>query len=77
MTSWASASTVNASCTGESARVRGAPYGSDLRLYAEAGLPTLHLGPGDVQHAHSPREQVRLSEVGDVARALVLVLLRA
>ena len=66
-----------ADVTGESARERGAPYGSDLRLYAEAGIPTLHLGPGDVQHAHSPREQVRLSEVGDVARALVLVLLRA
>ncbi len=57
-------------------RERGAPYGSDLRLYNGAGIPALHLGPGEVRHAHSPLEQVRLSEVGDVARAVVLTLLR-
>ncbi len=57
-------------------RERGAPYGSDLRLYNAAGIPALHLGPGEVQHAHSPLEQVRLSEVADVARAIVLILLR-
>lgn len=57
-------------------RERGAPYGSDLRLYNGAGLPALHLGPGEVRHAHSPLEQVRLSEVADVARSLVLTVLR-
>jgi acetylornithine deacetylase len=57
-------------------RERGAPYGSDLRLYNGAGIPALHLGPGEVRHAHSPLEQVRLSEIGDVARAVVLTLLR-
>ncbi|WSQ15159.1 ArgE/DapE family deacylase [Streptomyces sp. NBC_01231] len=55
---------------------RGAPYGSDLRLYSGAGIPALQYGPGDVRLAHSPQEQVRLSEVVTVTRALVLATLR-
>ena len=31
---------------------RGGPYGSDLRLYAGAGIPTLHYGPGSPREAH-------------------------
>ena len=65
-----------ATVTGDAPRERGAPYGSDLRLYNSAGVPALHLGPGEVRHAHSPLEQVSLSEVADVARTLVLVILR-
>ncbi|MFF7128486.1 ArgE/DapE family deacylase [Streptomyces sp. NPDC008240] len=57
-------------------RERGAPYGSDLRLYAGAGIPTLQYGPGDVRVAHSPRESVSLREVVEVARTLVLTVLR-
>jgi acetylornithine deacetylase len=57
-------------------RERGAPYGSDLRLYAEAGIPTLHYGPGDVRTAHSPREQVCLADVADVTRTLVVTAIR-
>jgi acetylornithine deacetylase len=57
-------------------RERGAPYGSDLRLYAGAGIPTLHVGPGQVRYAHSSAEQVRLDELGTVAAALVLAILR-
>ncbi|MFI6333302.1 ArgE/DapE family deacylase [Micromonospora chersina] len=56
---------------------RGAPYGSDLRLYAGAGVPTLHFGPGDVRVAHGPREQVRVSEIVAAARTLVLATLRS
>jgi acetylornithine deacetylase len=58
-------------------RQRGAPYGSDLRLYNGAGIPSLHLGPGEVRYAHSTLEQVKLSELADIARTLVLTLLRA
>lgn len=61
---------------GERPRVRGAPYGSDLRLYNAGGVPSLHLGPGEVRFAHGPLEQVRLSEVAEVARSLVLTILR-
>jgi acetylornithine deacetylase len=54
-----------------------APYGSDLRLYTQiGGIPTLHLGPGDVRFAHAPREQVRINEVIESARALLLLAVR-
>ena len=53
-----------------------APYGSDLRLYAAEGVPTLQFGPGDVRLAHSTRESVPLSEVVEVARALAVLAVR-
>jgi acetylornithine deacetylase len=53
-----------------------ASYGSDLRLYAGGGIPTLHYGPGDVRFAHAPREQVPLSEFLDVIRALAVLTVR-
>lgn len=40
-----------------------ASYGSDLRLYAGAGIPTLHYGPGDVRLAHGPNESVPLDQL--------------
>jgi acetylornithine deacetylase len=61
---------------GPALREHGAPYGSDLRLYTAAGIPTLHYGPGEVRLAHSPREQVSLPELVQVARVLVLAVLR-
>ncbi len=56
--------------------VGAAPYGSDLRLYAAEGVPTLQFGPGDVRLAHSTRESVPLSEVVEVARALAVLAVR-
>ncbi|MGW9042479.1 ArgE/DapE family deacylase [Streptomyces lydicus] len=61
---------------GPRVRERGAPYGSDLRLYAAAGIPTLQFGPGDVRLAHSAREQVSVPEIAAVARTLALAVLR-
>ncbi|TCC46459.1 ArgE/DapE family deacylase [Kribbella capetownensis] len=61
---------------GETPEVRGAPYGSDLRLYAAAGIPTLQYGPGDVRYAHATDEHVRLSEVLHAARAYALLAVR-
>ncbi|MFE2138611.1 peptidase M20, partial [Streptomyces sp. NPDC059466] len=69
--------TAHADVTGApGARERGAPYGSDLRLYAGAGIPTLQYGPGDVRLAHGPDEHVSLAETVAVAQALVLATLR-
>ncbi|MEW9527773.1 ArgE/DapE family deacylase [Microbispora sp. NPDC049125] len=65
-----------ADVTGAEPGTTAAPYGSDLRLYAAAGVPTLHFGPGDVRFAHAPREQVDLRELRDVTRALALLVLR-
>jgi acetylornithine deacetylase len=53
----------------------GAPYGSDLRLLAGAGIPTLHYGPGDARLAHAADERVPLAEVHTAARALALLAL--
>jgi acetylornithine deacetylase len=50
--------------------------GSDLRLYAAAGVPTLHYGPGDLTLAHGPSERVPVAEVVAAARAFALLTLR-
>jgi len=55
---------------------RAIPAGSDLRLYAAAGVPTLHYGPGDLHLAHGPLEKVPLAEVVTAARAFALLTLR-
>lgn len=54
----------------------GAPYGSDLRLYAAAGIPTLQYGPGDVGLAHSVDERVPAADLVTVARALAVLAVR-
>jgi acetylornithine deacetylase len=53
----------------------GAPYGSDLRLLAGAGVPTLHYGPGDAVLAHAPDERVPLPDVHIAACTLALLAL--
>ncbi|MFG6196543.1 ArgE/DapE family deacylase [Nonomuraea sp. JJY05] len=65
-----------ADVTGARPAESAAPYGSDLRLYAAGGIPTLHYGPGDVRFAHAPREQVELRELREVTRALALLVVR-
>jgi acetylornithine deacetylase len=56
---------------------RGIPGGSDLRLYAAAGVPTLHYGPGDLHLAHGPKEQVGIGDLTTAARAFALLALRS
>ncbi len=56
---------------------RAIAAGSDLRLYAAAGVPTLHYGPGDLHLAHGPLEKVPLAEVVTAGRALALLILRS
>jgi acetylornithine deacetylase len=53
----------------------GAPYGSDLRLLAGAGIATLHYGPGDSALAHAADERVPVTEMHTAARALALLAL--
>ena len=50
--------------------------GTDLRLYAAAGIPTLHHGPGDLHLAHGPLERVPVAELVTAARAFALLILR-
>lgn len=53
---------------------RGVSYGSDLRLYAGAGIPTLHYGPGSAREAHGPDESVPIEEVAICAQVLERLL---
>jgi acetylornithine deacetylase len=62
---------------GDAPEERAIAAGSDLRLYAAAGVPTLHYGPGDLNLAHGPRERVPVAEVVTAARAFALLALRA
>jgi acetylornithine deacetylase len=56
---------------------RAVAAGTDLRLYAAAGIPTLHHGPGDLNLAHGPEERVPVAEVVTAARAFALLALRS
>ncbi|MGY1809769.1 ArgE/DapE family deacylase [Blastococcus sp. SYSU D00669] len=55
---------------------RALAAGTDLRLYAAAGIPTLHYGPGDLRLAHGPAERVPVAELVTAARALALLVVR-
>ncbi|RBY96076.1 peptidase M20 [Blastococcus sp. TF02-8] len=55
---------------------RALTAGTDLRLYAAAGVPTLHYGPGDLELAHGPAERVPVPDVVTAARAYALLALR-
>jgi acetylornithine deacetylase len=53
----------------------GAPYGSDLRQYAGAGIPTVQYGPGDIADAHAVDEYVHIEDVVVCARAYAELIL--
>jgi acetylornithine deacetylase len=55
---------------------RAVRAGTDLRLYADAGVPTLHYGPGDLHLAHGPLERVPVHDLVTATRAFVLLVLR-
>ncbi|MGY1802706.1 ArgE/DapE family deacylase [Blastococcus sp. SYSU D00922] len=55
---------------------RAVAAGTDMRLYAAAGVPTLHYGPGDLHLAHGPLEKVPVADVVTAARAFALLILR-
>ncbi len=62
---------VAADVTGTPARVCGAPYGSDLRLFTNMfGIPGVLFGPGDIRLAHFTDEYVSLAEVERAALIL-------
>ncbi len=60
--------------TGTAPAVLGAPWGSDLRLFAGAGVPVVHYGAGPVHLAHAPDEHVALAEVVRTAEVLVRLI---
>lgn len=66
---------VVAEATGAPARVCGAPYGSDLRLFTNGfGIPGVLFGPGDIRLAHFTDEYVSLAEVEQAALVLAVTI---
>ncbi len=66
----------HADVTGEETPERAGPYGSDLRHYTAASVPTVHYGPGDPRLAHRADESVPIAEVITVTRVLALLAVR-
>ena len=63
-------SRVHGDLSGQRPACYGAPYGSDLRLLAGAGIPTVQFGPGDSRAAHAPDEWVDVDDIVSCARTL-------
>jgi acetylornithine deacetylase len=59
-----------AAVTGESPRLIGAPYGSDLRHFRSHGIPAVLYGPGELAQAHATDERVEIASVLTHARVL-------
>ncbi|MBC7631936.1 ArgE/DapE family deacylase [Aeromicrobium sp.] len=53
----------------------GASYGSDLRQYAHAGIPTVQYGPGAILNAHAIDEHVLIDDVVTCARVYAELIL--
>jgi acetylornithine deacetylase len=48
----------------------GVPYGTDASIIAQAGVPTVVFGPGDIAQAHTCDEWVEVSEVEEASTIL-------
>jgi acetylornithine deacetylase len=62
---------------GDRPQVFGAPYGSDLRHYIGASVPTAQFGPGEARFAHAADEHVDLADLARCARVYALMALRS
>jgi acetylornithine deacetylase/succinyl-diaminopimelate desuccinylase-like protein len=51
-------------------RVFGAPYGTDASSLAEAGIPAVVFGPGDIAQAHTKDEWIEIEQVEIAAKTL-------
>ncbi len=67
----------SAAALGETPRLAGVTYGSDMRLLVSVGrMPAVLFGPGDVRECHMPDESVSVDEVVRAARALIVTAMR-
>jgi acetylornithine deacetylase len=60
---------------GEDAVFRGVPWGADMRLFTERGIPTLMCGPRGFHRAHAVDEWVAVTDLHLLARVIVRVAL--
>jgi acetylornithine deacetylase len=71
----ATLSQAHAAALGTVPRIRGVPYGSDLRLFTNhASMPAVLYGPGDVSLAHAVDEWIPLDQVDEAVAVLALAV---
>jgi acetylornithine deacetylase len=61
---------------GPSTPLAGVPYGSDMRHFANRGIPAVMYGTPGLELAHAADERVRIDDVARVARTIARVILR-
>jgi acetylornithine deacetylase len=54
----------------------GVPYGADMRLFCERGIPCVMFGTPGLERAHAVDEYVEVGDLLSLARALVRVIVR-
>jgi len=59
---------------GVPARLRGVPYGADMRLFTTRGIPCTMVGPTGIDRAHGVDERVSLADLEAVTRILARVI---
>ncbi len=59
---------------GAPARLRGVPYGADMRLYTTRGIPCTMVGPTGIDRAHGVDERVSLADLEGVVRIVARVI---
>ncbi len=57
------------------AKVKGVPYGTDGSKTARAGIPTIVLGPGSIDQAHTANEYVEIDQVVKAAEIYARMML--
>ena len=58
------------------AELAGVPYGADMRLYTERGIPCVMYGPGGLELVHAVDERVPVAELVATAAAIAGVIER-
>jgi len=58
------------------AELAGVPYGADMRLYTERGIPCVMYGPGGLELVHAVDERVPVEELVATATAIAGVIER-
>jgi len=56
--------------TGHRARTIGVPYGADMRLYTERGIPCVMAGTPGIERAHAANERASTTDLTKLARAI-------
>jgi acetylornithine deacetylase len=58
-----------------SSQLVGVPYGSDASKLARAGIPSIILGPGSIDQAHTAEEYVELDQVALAAEIYLRMIM--